>query len=171
MADSAFVAALKVLGRRDYFRSELAEKLSRAGFNSSETEAALVRCAELGYLDDPRLARRFVELRSVNRGWGPRRLEMELRSRGVEDGVAAEASRLTPEMAVAAMATAVSRAERRARRTWWHSGEGRARMVSSLVRRGFSVDEARAAADRLAAVRKADNDARDDQPGDPGDLS
>jgi hypothetical protein len=40
-------------------------------------------------------------------------------------------------------------------------------MVSSLLARGFAADDAIAAVNQLAASRENDDDALDDQPGDP----
>ena len=62
----------------------MAEKLRRKGFSDDEIAESLVRLDDLELLDDARLAVRFVEFRSVDRGWGPRRLANELRRKGRE---------------------------------------------------------------------------------------
>lgn len=170
MAD-AFAKALELLALRDHFRAELAEKLRRRGFAEEEVEAALGRCRELGYLDDERAAERFVEISAVRKGWGPRRLEQELVRRGVERGVAARAAALDPERAAEALETALRRVAGRAAPGWWRLPRGRARMVSSLVNRGFDAEDARRAVDRLAAEKESQNHAPDDEPRDPSELS
>ncbi len=124
----------------------------------------------MGYLDDVRLAARFAQLRAPTRGWGPSRIRAELIARGVEEAVAETASRIPQSLRRAAIETALRRAENRARTRWWTTGEGRARMVSSLIRRGFESEEARRAVNGLAATREAD-DETDDQPGDPAGIS
>lgn len=167
MPDPAYQSALRMLSRRDHFRSEIADKLRRKGFEDDEVERAIERCVELGLLDDGSLAARFAEVRATENGWGPRRIEAELRRRGVARSLAQDASRLDPALRRAALATALRRAELRAPAGWWRLPERRARMVSSLLARGFEADHAIAAVDQLAAARETDDDALDDQPGDP----
>jgi regulatory protein len=162
MGDPAVGAALKALARRDFFQRELAGRLLAKGFSEEEVERALARCGELGYLDDEGLARRFVEQRAVAKGWGPARLRAELRRRGaprqvVEDAVA-EASALVPE----ALAVALERIERRAKDGWWQLHGSRARMISSLVGRGFDTDDAYRAVHQLASTRESEHDAFDE---------
>jgi regulatory protein len=163
VSDEAYQAALKMLGRRDYFRSELVERLGRKGFSDADIDGALARCDEIGLMDDDRLATRFVEFRAVSKGWGPRRLEAELRRRGVEKDLASAAARLVPEDLRRALDTAIRRAEVRARDGWWCLSERRARMVSSLIARGFEASDAIAAVDELAAAREKQHHALDDQ--------
>lgn len=162
----AYQAALRLLGRRDHFEAELWSRLRRDGFTDDEIEAAVARCRELGLVADEALARRFVELRSRDRGWGPGRLELELRRRGVDSDLAREVTRLGRELADDALAGALRRAESRARDRWWALPVGRARMVSSLIRYGFEAEEARTAVARLAADRERADHAFDDEPGD-----
>jgi regulatory protein len=156
-----------MLSRRDHFRAELEEKLIRKDFTREEARAAVERCTGIGLVDDEKLARRFVELRAGSRGWGPRRLELELVKRGAERSLASDASRLNSETLAEAMATAVRRAESRAREAWWRLPERRARMVSSLIARGFEASDAIAAVSDLAAAREREKHAIDDQRGDP----
>lgn len=163
MNDPAYQAALKLLSRRDYFRAELAERLRRGDFADEDVSRALGRCEELGLLDDDRLAARFVELRATERGWGPRRLRLELERRGVAAEVAEAATRLDPDQLRAALRTALRRAELRAPRQWWRLPARRGRMVSSLLARGFEAESAIAAVDELAAARERQHDAFDDQ--------
>ncbi len=170
MGDPALAAALRMLGRRGYFRAELAERLRRKGFDEGDVTTAVVRCAELGYLDDDALAARFVETRAAERGWGPRRLAFELARRGLERERAEAHARLDEVELKQALETALERLERRARSGWWRLPEVRGRMVSSLLGRGFDVDDARRAVDSRAALRERQHHARDDEPGDPPDL-
>jgi len=167
MSDPAYQLALRMLSRRDHFRAEVEDKLRRRGFDDGQVAGAVERCAELGLLDDDGLARRFAEVRSTENGWGPRRIEAELRRRGVAAELAAEASRLEPDRLRAALVRAIRRAEVRAPAGWWRLPQRRARMVSSLLARGFEADDAIAAVEEAAASREKDDHALDDQPGDP----
>ena len=163
MSDDAYQAALKMLSRRDYFRVELEDRLARKGYQTEEIERAMDRCSHLNLVNDARLAERFVEFRSADRGWGPRRLVAELRRRGVAGELAEEASRLAPDQLQAALETAIRRTELRAPRRWWRLPERRARMVSSLIQRGFEAETAIEAVDRLAATREKQDHGNDDQ--------
>lgn len=171
MSDPAFAVALRLLARRDHFCAELAEKLRKREFADEEVDKALRRCVEEGYLDDERVARRFVERRATTKGWGPRRLRLELEKRGAPPDVAAAASDLGEAGEERALAVALQRAELRARSGWWRLHEARGRMISSLVNRGFATDVAVRAVDRLAAERERTDDAPDVQLRDPQDLS
>jgi regulatory protein len=163
LSDSAYQAALKILSRRDYFRRELRERLAQKGFENGEIDDAIGRCADNGLVDDERLARRFVELRAVSKGWGSRRLEAELKRRGVDDALASAASRISDEDLRRALESALRRAEVHAPGGWWRLGDRRARMISSLIARGFEASDAIDAVDRLADFREKQHDAIDDQ--------
>ena len=171
MKNPAYDKALKLIARRDHFRVELAEKLRHKGFDDDDIEQALERLAELDLLDDARLAGRFVEFRSVDRGWGERRLVNELRKRGVDGHLAERVSRLDGELHDRALETALRRVEVRAKPGWWRLPERRARLVSSLIARGFTTDVAYGAIARLATERESSDHEIHDQPGDPGRLS
>jgi regulatory protein len=171
VSDPAYRKALKLLGRRDHFRAELAEKLRRKNFDHNEIERALERLAGLDLLDDERLAKRFAELRSVDRGWGPRRLSAELRRRGVDRHLADTVSELDEELHLRALETAVRKVSVRAREGWWRLPQGRARLISSVISRGFTAHEASTAINRLATERESSHDEKHDQPGDPGRIS
>ena len=171
MKNSAYDKALKLIARRDHFRAELVEKLRRKGFDDADISKALERLDELDLLDDERLAERFFEFRSVDRGWGSRRLTMELRRRGVDGHLAERVSRLDDDLHDRALETAVRRVEVHAKHGWWRLPERRARLISSLIARGFAADVAHGAISRLANERESSDDEIHDQSGDPGRFS
>jgi len=160
---TAYQAALDLLSRRDHFRRELEEKLRHRDFSNEDIEAAAARCEELDLLNEARVAARFVEVRAVDRGWGPHRLAAELRQRGVAAEDADRFSELSEEMAAEAMRTALRKIEVRAPAAWWRDGQRRARMVSSLITRGFEAEVAIAAVDEMAASRENQRNGLDDQ--------
>jgi regulatory protein len=160
---SAYQTALDLLSRRDHFRRELVEKLRTRDFPADEIEDAIARCEELDLLNDERVAQRFVEVRAADRGWGPHRLAAELRQRGLSPDDADRLSDLSEELAGDAMRTALRKIEVRAPAGWWRDGQRRARMVSSLITRGFEAEVAIAAVDELAASRENHSHALDDQ--------
>ena len=159
---SAYQTALDLLSRRDHFRRELVEKLRKRDLPADEIEDSIARCEELDLLNDERVAHRFVEVRAADRGWGPHRLAAELRQRGLPADDADRLSDLSEELAADAMRTALRKIEVRAPAGWWRDGQRRARMVSSLITRGFEAEVAIAAVEDLAASRE-NNHALDDQ--------
>ena len=159
----AYQTALDLLSRRDHFRRELVDKLRRKGFPSDEVEAAIARCQDLGLVDDERVAERFVEVRAATRGWGPNRLAAELRKRGVASDDAERTARVSSELGEEAMRTALRKLEVRAPERWWRDSQRRARMISSLIARGFETDAAISAVTEMAAFRENTTDALDDQ--------
>jgi len=171
LKNPAYDKALKLIARRDHFRAELADKLRRKSFEDADIEQALDRLDELDLLDDGALAKRFVEFRSINSGWGPHRLANELRRRGVDSHHAERASRLDDDHHSRALETAVRRVLVRAKDGWWRLPERRARLVKSLIARGFTTDVAFGAIGRAADERERSDDETHDQPGDPGRLS
>ena len=171
MDNPAYDKALKLISRRDHFRAELEEKLRRKGFDDDDIEGALQRLEELRLVDDEAYAGRFVEFRSGDRGWGPHRLANELRRRGVDPHLAERVSRLDDELHSRALETAVRRVLVRAKDGWWRLPERRARLVKSLIARGFTTDVAFGAIGRAADERERSDDEIHDQPGDSGRLS
>ena len=159
----AYQTALDLLSRRDHFRREVVEKLRTRNFPTNEIEESISRCEELDLLNDERVAHRFIEVRAAERGWGPHRLAAELRQRGLSADDADRLTDLSDELAENAMKTALRKLEVRAPAGWWRDGQRRARMVSSLITRGFEAEVAIAAVDDLAASRENQNNALDDQ--------
>ncbi len=160
---SASQTALDLLARRDHFRRELEDKLHARGFDESDVEEAVQRLLDLDLLNDDRVAARFVEVRAGTRGWGPHRLVAELRRRGLPADAAERSARLPSELADRALTTALRKIEARAAAAWWRDGQRRARMVSSLVARGFEAETAIAAVSELADLREKQHHALDDQ--------
>ena len=77
-----WMLGLRLLGRRAHSRAEMRRKLGRRGYSPDETEAAMARLDELGYLDDRSFAEGLVRRRGAIRG--PMALSAELAARGVD---------------------------------------------------------------------------------------
>ena len=139
---SAFASGLRLLGRRAHSRVELRRKLDRRGYSAGETEVALNRLVELGYLDDRSFAEGLVRRRGAARG--PLALSAELAARGVDRALADGAlSGFEPE---AQLAAATRLAERLyARKPALGDREMLNQVGSKLMRRGFSATTVRAA--------------------------
>ncbi|MEO8745605.1 MAG: RecX family transcriptional regulator [Candidatus Dormiibacterota bacterium] len=145
---SALDAGLRLLGRRAHSRVELRRKLARRGYSTNETEAALSRLVELGYLDDKAFAAGHVRRRGGVRG--PLALSAELAARGVDRAEADAALAAFDQEAQLASATYL--AERLcARKLVGGYREMLDQVGSKLVRRGFSPAIVRAACQAVLA--------------------
>lgn len=78
----AMAQVTEMLGRRDHSTAEAREKLMRYGYRPEEIESTLARARELRYLDDARFASFFIDERK-RRGWGRRKIELELSRKGI----------------------------------------------------------------------------------------
>ena len=81
---SAYDRALGMLARREYSQRELRVRLEHAGCDETESEIALGKLREQEYQDDARFGGMIVRAR-VGQGYGPVRIQAELRSHGLAD--------------------------------------------------------------------------------------
>ena len=129
-----------MLARRDYLAAELHGKLQSQGFEPAATAAVIAGLTDERLLDDERFAERFVALRA-ERGQGPLRIAMDLRSRGAAEALIEAAIQAGPDW------RAVAREVRRRKfgpeppRSW----PEKVRQARFLQYRGFSSDHIRAA--------------------------
>jgi regulatory protein len=94
MADPEAVArnlCLRALTGAPKTRQQLAELLAKREVPEDAAEAVLVRFGEVGLIDDAAFARAWVSSRQSGRGLARRALQAELRAKGVDPDVAAEA--------------------------------------------------------------------------------
>ena len=128
---------MRLLAARAHSARELRTKLLRRGHPVDEIGAVLERLRQGGYLDDAAYARALVGRRSSGRG--VRAIASELAAKGVDREVArtALAELSADDQLVAAEALA-----ERLRRAGPIDPE---RLGARLLRRGFSVEVARAA--------------------------
>ena len=79
----AMNTAVRLLTRRDHSRYEVRQKLKRRGFGPNEIRAAVTECERLSYIDDERTARVYIG-QLVRRGFGFRRIAIELKKKGLQ---------------------------------------------------------------------------------------
>ena len=94
MGDPESVArgvCLRALTGAPKTRQQLADLLTKRGVPDDAAEAVLDRFTEVGLIDDAAYARAWVSSRQAGRGLARRALSAELRAKGVDDDVAAEA--------------------------------------------------------------------------------
>ncbi len=77
--------AIRLLTTRDRTIEELRQRLLKEGFSQQEVEEVIVWCSEIGYLDDQRTAKQWVDNRNRFRPTGKHGLRMELRNKGVHE--------------------------------------------------------------------------------------
>lgn len=75
--------AIALLARREYARAELASRLAHKQVPPEEIDVCLNALAEQGLQSDARFAESFIRSR-ILRGQGVRRIDSELRQRGID---------------------------------------------------------------------------------------
>ena len=88
---SAYLDALRMLGRREYSASEIRSRLIDREHTPDETDAAVERLLETRALDDRRVARAYARTASNVKGRGRLRVQRELQVMGIARDVATEA--------------------------------------------------------------------------------
>jgi regulatory protein len=143
-------AALRLLERQRRTRSDLERRLRDKGYADATAAGVLDRLAAVGLVDDVEYARAFMAGRRARRSAGARRIEQELRARGVGvEDIAAAVARLDAEQGgmdePAAARRVIAQADRRLRGL--EPRVRRQRLYALLARRGFDGDVIRRALD------------------------
>ena len=150
----AFNAAVDLLSRRDHSAKELERKVARrSGYEFAR--GAVERLEELGYVNDERYARSLAAELYERRGMGKRRIEQELRERGVSRDIASACVEELDGDDVERI-TALLNTKFAGR---FSDEKGRRRTFAALTRLGYSCSDIR------SAMRQADEeyDETDDQ--------
>ncbi|MDB5985049.1 MAG: regulatory protein RecX [Nevskia sp.] len=87
---SARSQALRVLGRREQSGKELQAKLISQGFDQACASEVVQDLAKIGWQSDRRYAELLVRSR-IAQGYGPRRIEAELATHGVDESTSRSA--------------------------------------------------------------------------------
>jgi regulatory protein len=141
-AESAEASAIRLLGRRDYSRSELRRKLIGKGFSAAEVDGVLTQFDTRGLLDDWKLAQRLAGYYSREKLWGPQKLLQKLIQRGIPVEMARdvtdreEESGRTPERL-----RVILRHKLKARDSLSLSAQDRQRLANYLRQRGYAWDD------------------------------
>ena len=78
----ALMMVTEMLSRRDHAVGEVRDKLSVYGFHPDAIDHAVQRAIDLHFLDDRRFVSYFIDERK-RRGWGRRKIELELKRRHI----------------------------------------------------------------------------------------
>ena len=151
--------ALYLLDYRDHSRGEIVEKLSRNVDRVIAEEVADKLC-ELGLIDDGTYAKKLARHFLLTKKYGARRAEFEMRRKGIDGRLAAEA--------VAEVEPDEDLLEELALKKYGRyleddsDGKGRDKAIRGLMRLGHGYYEAEAAVDAAAARLAADTDEPED---------
>lgn len=126
-----------MLSRRELSRAELTDKLIDRGFERDDVAEAVDRLADKRFVDDRRAAFAHVRTASRLKGRGRLRIQRELESRGFSRELTREALAEIPQDEDL---HAIQRFIARKRRTLDDTPEGRRKLFSQLLRRGFPAD-------------------------------
>ncbi|HVX68819.1 MAG TPA: regulatory protein RecX [Mycobacteriales bacterium] len=142
---------MRLLERSPRTRSELANAMARRGVPAEVGERVLDRFGEVGLIDDKAFAEAWVDSRHHGRGLGRRALAAELKRRGVDDEIAADAlSAVSTDDEVAAAQALVNRKLRSMADL--PRDVATRRLVGMLGRKGFGASLAyRVVSEALAA--------------------
>jgi regulatory protein len=135
MAESLRDRALRLLARREHSRAELARKLSAHSEDPGELERVLDELERRGWVSERRVVEQRVH--TLRKRYGARRIERDLRQKGVSD-----------EAVTAALAGLKAGEFEAAREVWRRKFGGRqprrpadrARQVRFLQGRGFDFE-------------------------------
>lgn len=139
--EAARKKALSLLERRDYGSAELAAKLVEKGASPSDAESAVARMVEYGFVNDENYAA-MVARHYAAKGCGPARIREELRRRRLDRELWDAALDAAPENSEAAYRLFA------AKMRGGCDKDAVRKASAALVRRGFSWEDVRAAAER-----------------------
>ncbi len=139
MGKSPKAAALRFLKIRPRSIGELKEKLAAKGFSLTDIEATILDLMASGLLDDRAFTKSWINYR-LARPFGFRRIVQELKAKGIDPDIIAEAVSEV-KGSYDAQNIALDLAQRR----WQHLPaidpvKKKKRVMDFLIRRGFEID-------------------------------
>ena len=153
--------ALNMLAFRARSSRELARSLVKKGEERSHVDWAIARLQEQGLLDDAAFARAFTRSKVVGGKQSRRRVEQDLARKGVSRTVAGEAiENVFEEEAIDQRAIVEEAARKKLRAlSGLDPAVQRRRLYAFLARRGYDLDDIRAAIAATGSMVTADDDA------------
>lgn len=155
-AEQAHALCLRLLTARSRTRAQLAGQLAKRGYPDDVADAVLDRLAAVGLINDADFAEQWVQSRRVRTGKANRVLAAELKTRGVDADVIAEALDGVDAADERARAERLI-AQKLRRESLVDSDDNKVmrRLVGMLARRGYSQSVAVAVVtEGLAAERE-----------------
>lgn len=143
-------ASIVYLGHRARSEHEVRTKLKGKGFSEEIIAQVIKRLYELSYLNDEQFALNFTRNRFNHKGYGPKRIQADLRRLGIAGPLIERAlDELLSENKV--IDSALAEAEKRLRRLRRETDltKKRKKLFDFLLRRGHTVDVVREVIDKL----------------------
>lgn len=158
LVHKATTIALNLLSFRSRSEGEIRRKLQQGKYPDATIEQVLAKLREWHYVDDEDFARRWIENRSAHRPRGSRLLAQELKAKGIQPQILAEA---LDESDLDEASDALALARQRSRQLHDLDQQVRERRLTGfLARRGYGFDVIRATLEALHT------EAGDELPGD-----
>ena len=151
---TAKARAIALLARREHSAAELVRKLIGRGFGAAESAAVVQDLASRDYQSDARYAAMLARTRIAD-GWGPQRIDADLRVAGVASTLAHAARAAALEYHATDWVGVAGEALRR-RGVRLGSLAARRKAFALLQRRGFDGDTIRAALRQYEVARSDD---------------
>ncbi|MEJ7902410.1 MAG: RecX family transcriptional regulator [Thermomicrobiales bacterium] len=147
LVHKATTAALNLLSFRPRSEGEIRRKLQQGKYPDSTIEQVLVKLRDWHYVDDAEFAQRWIENRSAHRPRGSRLLAQELKAKGIQPAIMAEA---LEEADLDEASDALALARQRSRQLHDLDLQVRERRLTGfLARRGYGFDVIRATLEAL----------------------
>lgn len=142
-AHAARKSAARSLAKRSMSKSELSKKLRERGFSEEDTERTAEWFEERGIIDDAAYAKMCVKYYK-ERGYGLIRIKEELRRRGIDREISDEllADFESDEDGIKSLIIKKMSGKE-------NDEDAKRKTINFLLRRGFKLDEIRAAMNRL----------------------
>lgn len=86
--------ALRLLARRDYSQQEIKQKLAMQGHADNDIDTIINELLQAGFINHARFIENYIHWRSA-KGYGPKRISVELQARGMPDEMIAEHLNIT----------------------------------------------------------------------------
>lgn len=141
-SSKTFQSALWYLSRQPRTISEIRKKLTDRDFDLQDIEEAIARLVQLKFLDDQKFAKNYIERSTRSKGLS--RIKRELILKGVSKSIIDEESALIESDAMEESAFEIAQKKFRSLRNL-PKVKIYNRLISFLIRRGFSYDEAKRA--------------------------
>lgn len=129
--------ALYYLSKRDHSQAELLLKLARKGWPRKAIESVLQTLKEAGYLNDVSFTENFI-LSKQRKGFGPLRIVMELKAKGIASELIAECMEIHDN---AWLREAHNIWQKRFKGTMPRALSERAKQIRFLQYRGYTKDQ------------------------------
>jgi len=147
LVHKATTTALNLLSFRPRSEGEIRRKLQQGKYPDSTIEQVLVKLRDWHYVDDAEFAQRWIENRSAHRPRGSRLLAQELKAKGIQPSIMAEA---LEEADLDEASDALALARQRSRQLHDLDLQVRERRLTGfLARRGYGFDVIRATLEAL----------------------